>query len=432
MNARTIILRTIAALVLIALLGLVALRIYENHHLHLAVQHYQQHAGSMNPRDYETSPVPEIENTATWLAKGAQATVVTPGETSRLLSTLYDTPEEKWKESDKAALKTILERNDAALQLLQKSVQYKLSSFSLDYSQGAAMKLPEPKLAYYLATTKLLTCKTKLQLLEHDFHGAAETARIQERIAAALEHEPVMIMGLVGHVAEKRYYNLIHRLLQTSDIQWMEATLQDLQHIKSMAQPLPRVIAADGAAMYITLQKGFPVDFNSSESQFQLLPWIYRVDRLGLMADALESDVEMVKLSRIPIQNWADTGVPRQDSWISASFRKELWRNDIEAIERFQAMESSRVLALTALQLSLEAAKSGRYPDQLSSDLSTITSPYTGKRLIYIVSTDGSATLSFPEDEKFWLRKREDFWVPQKPLFAWKLPAPHLSSAPRN
>lgn len=410
----------VAAIFLLALVGIGALRVYSDSRLHRAVARYQKDVGALTGQTYTLPPILETNNIATWMNAGANALVITTDERNNLLSNLLSTPYEKWDSNSKTQFREILKRNKQALKLLDRMGNLTQSSFGLTYTNGLDMEIPNLYVA--LQARKLLACKWRMDLAEGEIAEVARAATALERMAAALEHEPLLISTLVGHVSEKENHELIQSVLPKADVGMLSQFSQQLQHLRQMAVPIHTVLAAKGSMTYWSLnQSGLRDVFENSEQKASnLRRWIL-VDRRLVMAASMETYADLVRTSKMPITINADQPLPvGLVLGPSRIWRELLVELAYSAIERHQATESARILAELAVAVCGKGRVAGEYPKTLS-EFSTAKSPYTGESVQYQLQKDGSATLSFPKADQLW-DKRMETEPPSKPKFVWNLP----------
>jgi hypothetical protein len=99
----------------------------------------------------------------------------------------------------------------------------------------------------------------------------------------------------------------------------------------------------------------------------------------------------------------------------------------VEAVGKAQAVETSRVLAVTALELARRWSDTGRFPDSLELG----PTPYRAEVPVY-TRGDGWAEVAAPESEAFY-RSRQASPIecrPAPPLFRFRVELPTPAPAP--
>ncbi|MCI0413403.1 hypothetical protein L0222_11475 [bacterium] len=411
---------SVAVLILFILLFATGSRIHGSSVLNTALARYEKEAGPVVPHRYAPpAPTPENrvkgDNIAIWLKAGAELVYMTMKE-KRFLDELIKKDYRNLSTSDKSALLDLLNRNDVALEVLRRVTRCQNSSFELEYNAGFNMQIPRYLQMMYARS--LLDSKARLHLAEGQLAEAINLVAAEERIAAALQHDPVLIGGLVGLAVEKDYHEMVHVILPQADQSILAELMQQMQHLKTMTLPASRFLAAEGAVLYHSFNN---LPFSSLEAYRDgpnALPWVHRFFKRQLIANSLDLYADYVSLSKRPYQSIS------KNEWTSSSFlreelRKALFPNVSNIVERFQSAEAARILSSAAVELCLKGHTEGGYP----ASLAPLTSPYTGEPSAYSVHSDGSATLSFPKDDAFWDSNHKGNTTMRKPRFVWNLPA---------
>ena len=406
--------RTLLFIIALAVGGIFVVRQMGDAALEKAIANFKSEGGNLE--SYGTDSVKrKVNNIARW-SEGAVKLMDLDSNDQRFLTDLDHQNPEKMDQKTIARVEELIRRNELPLHVLSKIIPLTESSFELRYWQG--LEMPIPNLLEFNATTRLLSAKWRLELLNGDLFAASQTALIQERIASALTNEPVPIMGLIGFVAEKDFHEFIARNITSIDRSFLQLHLEHLKHLQSMAVPLNRVIATDGAMVYDAMSSEFLSKEFFQQGSVTRREWIplktsYLFNRPYFLANMLDIYTELLQYSRKPaIQN----GIASVNhSWVSTIF----FSSNIETIiRRFQAQDAARSLALTALQTRLDALKDGFYkqPDQLP------TSPYTHEKASYKILQDGRVELSFPETIKLWNQTFAEKEYVRPPRLIWRLP----------
>jgi hypothetical protein len=411
----------LAVLVLFVLIFAAGSRIHGNSVLRKAVLHYEKEAGPIRPQSYAPpSPTPvskaQGDNIAVWIKAGAELVYITMQE-RQFLDDLMHKDYRSWNATEKSRSVELFNRNDVALQVLKRVIRCRNSSFDLDYNSGLMMRIPN--YLNILDTSKLIDTSTRLNLAEGQLSEAMKWVTTEERMAAALQHDPVLIGGLIGIAVEKNYYETVQTMLPQLDQAMLMEIQEQLKHLKSMTLPASRFLAAEGAATYHSFtHQPFPW-FPTSAKDTMALPLMYRFFKRQVIANSLELYADYVTLSKRPYQN-IDKSEWNPEGYMKRELQKGFFPNVSVMVERFQSAEAARILAGIAVQLCLKGHTEGSYPANLAS----LTSPYTGEQATYTIHSDGSATLSFPKDDAFWGSTHDKLpSTPSKPRFVWNLPA---------
>ena len=196
--------RTFLSILILAIIGIFAVRQTGKAALRNAIDEYASKAGPLTAASYSPAEVKKRLNMATWLRAGVQLIDLEAEERGFLRKLIQKNP----VQMDDPTLKQVAElvqRNELPIQLLYRAIPLTESSLDLRYTDG--MELELPNLLEYLQTSFLLGARWRMEMEEQDFSAAFQTAIVQERMASALTHEPVAITGIIGHVPEKTFTN---------------------------------------------------------------------------------------------------------------------------------------------------------------------------------------------------------------------------------
>lgn len=410
--------RALLLVIVLAILGILGVRQIGKAALRDAIAEYSSEAGPVTAASYAPADVDKNLNMARWLQAGVQVLDLEMAERGFLRDFVRENPAQPDEQTGQRVAE-LIRRNEFPLQILMKAAPLKQSSLGLRYGDNIELELPN--LLEYLQASFLLGAKWRLEMQNQDLAAATQTALLQERISAALTHEPVAIIGFIGHVPEKDLYEFISRNLNTNDESMLKMQRDWIHHLKSMATPLDRVIAADGAAVYSSLAEKFlQEEYFEQEplpaSQRILLRTSYVFNRPYFLAKMLGTYTDILHLARRPVSTSRDSSLDR--SWVSAMF----FSSNVEAlVRRYQAQEAARSLAMTAIDLRLQGLREGRYQKPVNLPKSI----YTGETAHYRVLPDGSVELSFPQTIRLW-DERFAKGPPERPRLLWKLSAVSL------
>ena len=346
--------RTLLSIIILAILGIFAVRQTGKAALRNAIDEYASKAGPVTAVSYSPAEVKKRLNMATWLRAGVQLIDLEMEERGFLRKLIQKNP----IEMDDTELKQVAElvqRNELPLQLLYRAVPLTESSLDLRYRDG--MELEIPNLLEYLQTSFLLGARWRMQMEEQNFAAAFQTAVVQERMASALTHEPLAITGIIGHVPEKDFYEFLHRNIRSADEQMILKQIEYLKHLKGMAAPLDRVIAADGAAVYSSMSSEYLKDdyFQQeplSTSRRMTLRTSYLLNRPYFLANLLDTYTDFLQYARKPFTEITQDSIDQ--SWIAKMFFSS---NVDSLVRRYQAQDAARNLALTAVTARLQGLK---------------------------------------------------------------------------
>ena len=404
--------RRLLMILIVAVAGIAAIRYIGKVKLEKAIRAYETKGGSMSVLG--PAGVPKQQNMATWLAAGVQVLDM-DAEDRGFLREIERKNVQHLDESSLKRIQRLVDQNAMPIQILMRAAPLKQSSLNLHYSD---YETPIPNLLEYLQASLLMGGKWRLDLHNNDLGAASQTALLQERFAAALTHERIPITGLIGHVAERDFYEFLQRTIAVADENLLRAEIEQIKHLQSMATPIDRIIAIDGSMLYRSLSKRFLDDDYFEQERVPATRRIslmtsYALNRSYFLANLLENYSELVDYARKPAPETANSSFDQ--TWIAAMF----FSSNLETLlRRYQGMDAARHLAATAVQMRLQGLQDRQYkkPSNLPK------SSYSGETAQYRVLSDGSVELSFPETIRLWESKFPKT-PPERPRLSWILPA---------
>ncbi len=418
--------RVVGVALVIALAGLLALRIYGDRRLAAAEREFRENAGPTAGNPYALPTVPDEENAAIYLRAGAEA-VVLPGGDKAMAAEFTSVDRTGWNSQQVAEIRRILAANAPALELLHRAAGMTRSSFGLadpaSVDEDLKTKLPLLKLLW---GQRLLWLDAHLALRDGDMVRLLDDARAMSVMAAALEREAPVISELVGIAAEKILLGTVADAaasphLDAATVSGLSQALLDLDLRAAWRRSL---------AFGFKLPGGAEVLRRGSERQGNL---IRRVGYLAAPAfwDApyVESMARLLKAVDVPygtsLSSLTDQR-PRSGLGALAASTASL----TQAAGRNQVILSERRLARLALAVRRQALATGVYPDSLDAfPEAAAPDPFTAEHIAYTHRRDGSAQLSVPGGVKLWERMQRN--VGFAGPFNWELPAPGKAVAKR-
>ena len=301
------ILLTVAIVFSVLLLLLVGFRVYGYFELEKAAAEFNKELGPLKPLgSYAPEAIPETENGGIVLQGGAYATVLTPEERG-FLREMTEKPLDKWDATIVEKARPLVLRNESAYQVMAQAVPLANSNLNMKFEMGAEM--PIPNFLSFIQAKMLIGARARLLLLEGKNTEVLGTMAVQERLAAALLHEPVAISCLIGQTAQKDYDTLVQEALFRFDLAGLQEIEKQFEHLQSRAVTLRRMFAAEGAGMYSSMSEKYLEDDHSSMEQS--LPFMfYNINRRLYLAHFLGVYTKLGKESDKPLRS-----TPQESRW---------------------------------------------------------------------------------------------------------------------
>jgi hypothetical protein len=264
------------------------------------------------------------------------------------------------------------------------------------------------------------------QLRQHRLDKAVRAVKVLGDLAFGLERQQNALSQLIGKGIEKGYLRGLNWILSAPDVPLsLLRSLRAGLPSESAAAPLARYFASE-AARYANTQGvwrdldrgllGFCCrdlkEARSLEDFAKLRLWAdlpYRQAQQALQAFG-------ERLERLSRFSWTGIGIRRGESVMTISPAGS-W---VEQIVRFKGVVASRQLAALSLDLRIEAATQGAYPERLSADDAKAVDPLVGAHPTYTRTAGGGAYLANPRAAAAF----SELGMRVPPPFEWTLPAP--------
>lgn len=393
---------TLAGLTLLLLLAAVGIRAYGAVRLREAERLFLREAGPLDAASYAPAPVLDERNAAPLLSGGSQAVVL--GEGKDLVSrTRTQPPPTGWSEADLQELRGVLARNAAAMAVLRQARAYPEANLGIPYRQGMQAKLPN--LLQAMEAAKLLAADSTLAALDGDLSHAVDDVETLGVQARAYSREPVLIVTLIGSAIERQQLAAVSRLLAAPGLdapalERLRAASQstDLLDVYRRSLLFEAIGIHRALRDAASLPEDAGVDLGSSF-----------LTRLGLRVVAPLAAAESLDRARALHAAFSGTKPEIERSIASAqekgSWLIGKWFGAIPNLKggaiRALGTQSRRRLASAAIDLRLEALRTGRYPEALPL-AHRAPEPLLGVSLRYWREPDGSAVLEVPGAGSLW------------------------------
>jgi hypothetical protein len=407
---------TLGGIVALGLVVSFAVRIIGASRLRVAVNRYESRLGSLDPASIERPPVPESENTVTWLQPGIGALIFLSGDQGTV-GTLAAKPVDQWTPEQKAAAESVLERNAPALELLARARGLERSNWHIPYRDGATAKLPN--LLAAMNAAKLLRVQSRLALQRGDQDAAISSVETLGALGRSFEPEPTLITLLIGTAIERIQLGAAHDLVESSSL-----TADQLERIEASLCRADLV-----AALKLALRgeaASVARDLHSQELLEKLPRILPRALAAGISdlfaASLLESHIEVDPTLGEPITAPLNATAGANPTWWGKLL--DLYGPNVaSAAGRALATSSVRDLARLALALRLSAIDLHRYPTEPPS-LPNLAErdPLSGAPRAYSVRADGSVELRSTTTPEIVASIFSGLPLPFDSLFRWTLP----------
>ncbi len=380
------------------------------------VARFEQDVGVLDLAAYVPADVEDEDNAAFWLKQGVE--MLTFGDQDRgalnvLLGTDQQIPDD--------AIEALLARNMEALATLRRAGAAPASSWGLDYSANSPSQAPD--LLGHLWAAKCLAADAVTALAVEDRERLAADVRGLAAFHRALSNEPLLVFQLMATHIEWIHLEIVQRVLSSRLADpAIEAELAAELDRRSTSRSFERTFAVDAIGLKREMDRlaqragiwdrlwSFPERIKASSNLARGIEFFHRS---SFAAQIPAAEIEsLMRFDNVP-PGVAEILVP----------------NLIDGLEKHRATEASRQLAQLALDLRQYAVDrvvdQGSYPasvDELATEVAA--NPYGGGELQYVLSPDGSVSLSFPGAEAYWRENTVQTAKPRvQPRFTWRLPA---------
>ncbi len=418
--------RVVGVALVVALAGLLALRIYGNRRLAAAERVFASKVGPMAGNPYASQRVPDEENAAVYLRAGAEAFLMPKGHAQ--IGELTMSPVTTWTPEQWEFLRGVLARNRPALELLHRAAGMTRSSFGLldpgTEVEELKTRLPLLKLLW---AQRLLFLDSRVAICDGDQERILADAGSMATMAASLDRESPMIAMIIGLAAEKIFLATVREAAAQPEV-----PAQTLRKLQGML--LANDLRADWRRSLLADAYGIDrrVASRRTEPNGQGGAWTLLKGRaLELCCHDIftarqrELYVDLVEIVDQPLGSsprWADRGKAKPTSAFGV-LEAIMFPNLARAGGRVQSTMSLRKLADVALKVRIGGLRTGAYPPTLDAYPEAVQpDPFTAKPLSYLLRPDGSADISVPDFGLLW-RQVSDVGPGSQP-YSWELPAP--------
>lgn len=416
-----------AALVLVALAGLTALRVHGSMVLDDAVERFEVAVGPLEFEAYRPAPVPDRENAALPILRAVERLEERPEDASwreemGALKQANRLAAGAWSAEDVARTRELVASRPEVLALLHRAAGRSGSSYRLDYTAGPEMAIPN--LLLHLQGAELLFAEARLAWLDGRPGDAVRSVEALAALARALETEAPLIFQLIGQAVEVLQYRAIQDGLAVGGV-----PAEVLRRLGTSVEGperfdlLRRSVGAEGTMVY-SVREGGPYAEALAETQGYYGRLQHRWLSDGWTAAGLDYYSSVAEaFPAVPYAEMLDRpALLRRPPMYRAPVVVDLR----SALGTFQATEALARLTRLALDAALTGAETGSLPEELPATPEAGPGPFTGVPPVYERSAGGSATLSIPGAEALWREVKAGHTAIETaaPLFTWRLAPP--------
>jgi len=420
--------RLAATALVVALAGLLGVRVYGKSRLAAAERVFAARVGPREASAYASAPVPDEENAAVLLRAGAEAMIL-PGNDRPQVGEMTLTRPDRWSESQRSDLRRILANNGPALELLHRAAGMTKSLFGAVTWDKRTHELMTPPLLKLITAQRLLLLDAREALLEHKSARLMADAASMATMAAGLERESARVELLVGIACEKMLLAVVSDAVADSFTDRETLTkLQGMVGDTDLKAAWRRSNVAEQAEIgrHVAAAISDPLLGRQEEVGLYGRFMEFAVGNIFL-AQMLELRADLIAAVDQPLgldPPWLGRGM-YQPRTMFGVFESVMFPEGAKAAGRVQSALSARSLANIALALRLLGLETGSYPATLKGIAgATQPDPFAGKPLTYERRADGSARISVPDFEALW-KCISDASASSQPV-TWELPAPAL------
>jgi hypothetical protein len=416
-----------AALVLVALAGLTAVRVHGSMTLDDAAARFEEAVGPLDFEAYRPPPVPDRENAALPILEAVERLEEGPGDDSwreemGALKQSNRLAARDWSAGDVARARELVASRPGVLALLHRAAGRSGSSYRLDYAAGPEMEIPN--LLLHLQAADLLFAEARLAWLDGRREDAVRSVEALAALRRALETEAPLIFQLIGQAVEVLQYRAIQDGLAVGGLgpealRRLRATTEGT----ARSELLRRSVGAEGSMVYSVREGGpYAETFAQTQGYYGRLQHRWLADGwLGAGLDYYSSVAEA--FPSVPYAEMLDhPALLRRPP----TYRAPLVVDLRSSLGTFQGTEALARLARLALDLALAGAETGSLPEELPVTPEAGPGPFTGIPPVYERFMNGSATLSITGAEELWwsLKPGQVGRDQEAPPFTWRLAPP--------
>jgi len=409
-----------------------ALLVYGRVRLRRAEAAFLKTFGTLDLASFEGPVPPRMQNAATWYRAGAGAIVV-DNTTQTQVNALIARPLTDWSQSDREKLRTLLEDNRCALELLHRANAAPKVSYGGIHSNDLDTTLPDLR-ALQLAG-EFLAIEARLAADRGDLGSSAIALRSFSRLTTSLENErSFLITLLVGLRCERTLLSALAESLAkpvaVSDEAALLATVREALPDTDLAALAKRAFATEGLRTFLrTFRRAtdsvpetaawddvvsgaiavLPETLDCGGWRFRVWTSWLKVKGLAgrklktwcwelLRSDLLRAEVLEQFIAEEPVLDGPASRAPEP--------ARSVWRpvyavavvpSGSRARQAIDVAFANRHLIRTALALRSIGVAGRAYPDALPAELRN-PDPLTGRPLAYTLHPDGSAELALQLD----------------------------------
>jgi hypothetical protein len=417
----------LGVLVLLALAGSLALRVYGDRRLARARSALEQQGVSLSLASYELPEVPKEENAAVWFQAGAAA-VVLSREDRTLMFASARLPSQEWDDERTQRVRALLAVNHGALETLHRGAPLSRSSFEVEYRKGASARMPGSGLR---TAAGLVVAEGRLALRDGNEQVFLLAESTVSRLADAMTREPVLITQIEGDYVEKHALFLaVEVVAGAKDFPHALARLGDALPTGDRLAELRRSLGCEAAMMSTMFDAGRELDdlLVGPDGSWHTLSLLNASGYARLIHAALvEASLRQRTVIDAPLETLLAFAWQRPlrsrwpHRWLAETLSPVAGRVALET----RLTLAARQLVRAAIDVRAAGLRDGRYP-ATAPDGTAFSQPnaLNGRPLRYTRDGSGSARIEIPG-----VTAKELWDAHGRPLLGLDLPAPRAAKA---
>jgi len=368
--------------VLLILVGtwLLGLHLYYAHRLDGARSRFAREIGRPPAVDTCGWPVTDPRNGAHWyLAAAARVPATTPGFAG-LIPIVRHSPS-TWSDAEAEQTRRVLEAVRQPLALAFEATARPICEFRARSARPDEF----PEAAPLVRLSRLLLADVGFELRQARPRGALRSIEALRRLALGMEAQPTFAFELLGTRIEARYLQSLHWILGSEGV--------PAEVLFGLRAGLPPESVRPSLVRILAREAG------QTRSRFwdlERIPRLYAfccVDRDS--AVVVDGFSDLLSWTRVPYPLAAKACAAEQGRRGNAG--EIVWSmmvaNYLDVIGKYQATAAARQLARFALDLRIDAAAQGHYPERLPTPHADEIDPFTGAHVTYARIDHGRAQL---------------------------------------
>ena len=404
---------TAVAVVVVLCAALFGFRRWGLARLARASEQFETDVGLLDRSVFLLPELEDGENAATWLLSGAEGVEISE-EQGTVLNEALAVPTDEWSPELREAVAEFLDSNSTNLSLLERALPLGDSSYGIRYDEG--VHAAKPDLIALRRAGRLTQLDARFATLQQDATRLQRDIAILDRLAESLSRESMLITALIAISLDRLLIETAHGVVLADDV--APELLKDLRRRlqdRDRAELLRTAVAHEGTMAATTPM----AELSSVELDLidRVLGSAFEPHSAAMLLEGytdLANNLDQ-PYSAISDFYYADEAALR--SWNTFGM---LLPYLLDVIGRVKVYETSRMLALGAIELRLACLDRGEYPIDLGSDL---YEPYAAGPISYELEDSGESVLMAPQAIELWNAESSETSELGPPPLTWNLPA---------